>query len=106
MLLAHYIDEPELLPVRRLCRQNADKHVHATIPVVVVPGDQSPTVDGESYYWTTPSGKTRIMYPNAYRWKKVYHPSSYSVRVGFGWLAKRSHEFRKRFVLEQIAEIA
>jgi hypothetical protein len=42
---------------------------------------------GESYYWTTPSGKTRIQYPASYRWPMQYHSSTLCVEVGADWLA-------------------
>lgn len=31
---------------------------------------------GRSYYWTTPSGKTIVRHPNAYKWPTVYHAST------------------------------
>lgn len=58
-------------------------------PIVIVEGDQGPTTEGEAGYWTTPSGKTRITYPNAYKWRKVYHCSTARIVVGREWLADR-----------------
>lgn len=59
---------------------------HATMPVVVVAGTTAPTIEGESYYWTTPSGKTRVRHPNAYGWRTRYWPSTLRVEVGIEWL--------------------
>jgi hypothetical protein len=56
-------------------------------PVVVVDGDQAPTMAGDGYYWTTPGG-TLIRHPNAYQWAKVYHASTRIVEVGAGWIVR------------------
>jgi hypothetical protein len=56
-------------------------------PVIVIPGGRlSPRLVGHSYYWTTPSGKTIVHHPNAYRWPKLYHGSTLRVYVGEQWL--------------------
>jgi hypothetical protein len=45
---------------------------------------QPPKLVGKGFYWTTPGGKL-IHYPNAYRWHKIYHPSTLRVEVGANW---------------------
>lgn len=55
--------------------------------VEVTPGAKAPEAEGTSYYFTTPGGKP-INHPNAYRWPKVYHPSTRHVEVGQGWLQR------------------
>jgi hypothetical protein len=55
------------------------------IPIVEVDGDDPPREAGESFYWTTPSGKTRVSYPRAYGWRTVYHHSTLRVEVGRDW---------------------
>lgn len=64
-------------------------------PVRVVAGGQPPAFTGESYYWTTPSGKTRINHPSAYRWPKLYHSSTLRIEVGVLWLKANdiAHEY-------------
>lgn len=57
----------------------------AAHPVEIVDGSASPSMEGEGFYWTTPGGRP-IQYPNAYKWAKVYHPSSIRVSVGLGWV--------------------
>ncbi len=42
---------------------------------------------GESSYYTTMSGKTRIHYPSAYRWPKMYHPSTRTLHIAVSNLA-------------------
>lgn len=55
-------------------------------PITVVPGAAAPRLTGGSYYWTTPSGKTRVLHPMAYKWRTVYHPSTHAIEVGVEWL--------------------
>ena len=69
---------------RRVLRRLAG--AGAAMPVMVVDGDAAPRVCGESYYWTTPSGKTRVHHPNAYGWRTLYWPSTLRVDVGRDWL--------------------
>ncbi len=76
---------PEL---RRLVRRLARSAT--STPVEVVAGADEPAEAGEGYYWTTPGGK-RIRYPNAYKWPKVYVPSSIRVEVGREWLMQIAH---------------
>lgn len=57
-------------------------------PIIDVDGFAPPTVEGESYHWTTPGGRP-VYHPNAYRraWgKPVYHGSTLRIRVGRGWI--------------------
>lgn len=56
-------------------------------PVEEEPGGAAPRVEGASYYWTTPSGKTVVRYPSAYKWPTRYHSSTRRVVVGVDWLA-------------------
>lgn len=72
----------------------AEVGAHATCPVIVVEGNAAPKMTGESYYWTTPSGKTRVEHPNAYGWPTLYHNSTLAVEVGVGWLLEREPGFR------------
>lgn len=55
-------------------------------PIVVVPGGRPPELVGESYYWTTPSGRTRVRHPNAYGWPTLYHASTRRIEVGEQWV--------------------
>jgi hypothetical protein len=57
-------------------------------PIELKIGNQSPQYSGESYYYTTPSGKTIIRHPSAYRWPKVYHNSTQRITVGQQWVDK------------------
>lgn len=68
--------------VRKLRKQRDN------LPVVIVEGDFAPSVCGSHYYWTTPSGKTRIHYPNAYKWPKLYNHSTRRIEVGDVWAAR------------------
>jgi len=64
-----------------------------SVPIVVLEGDDPPKLLGRSYYWTTPGGRP-IYYPNAYKWPKVYHPSTKRVEVGIGFLESSAHAAR------------
>lgn len=75
---------------RKAARIAAGLHPRDTRPVDVVPGDRRPREEGESYYFTTPSGKTRVRYPNAYKWPTMYWPSTRRVIVGQEWLEKHA----------------
>jgi hypothetical protein len=77
---------------RKLVREIAG--AHRSMPVDVVDGSSSPEVTGESYYWTTPSGKTRVHHPNAYGWRTLYWASTLSVEVGRDWIAEHVVESR------------
>jgi len=58
--------------------------VRANAPVRIVDGSEVRLV-GESSYHTTPSGKTRVKFPNAYKWRTVYHASTLCVEIGRDW---------------------
>ena len=70
--------------LRRYC--GAGKHDTAPFIQVIVGSYQSPKLTGDHPYFTTPSGKTIINYPNAYNWPKSYHPSTRRIEVGLEWL--------------------
>lgn len=72
--------------VASLVRQIAGCSKHDSVQVVMVPGSAAPHQRGESYYWTTPSGKTRVAHPNAYGWPTVYHASTRRIVVGAEWI--------------------
>jgi len=76
---------------RRIARAAAGAHSNARVEVVA--GNAEPAVVGRSYYWTTPSGKTEVRYPNAYGWRTLYHASTRRVEVGVEWLAARAADF-------------
>jgi hypothetical protein len=73
--------------VKSMCRRLAGCNSRDSVRVTMVPGASEPRESGESYYWTTPSGKTRVRYPSAYRWPTVYHASTRVVTVGAEWLS-------------------
>lgn len=57
------------------------------IKIEIIPGIAlAPREVGRSYYWTTPSGKTIVHHPNAYRWPTWYHASTRRVIVGSDWI--------------------
>ncbi len=58
--------------------------VYRNTPVTIVDSNEV-TVTGESYCFTTPSGKTRVQYPGAYKWRTVYHASTLCVEIGRDW---------------------
>lgn len=41
---------------------------------------------GEGFYHTTPSGKTRVHYPGAYKWRTAYVHSSWETTIGLDLL--------------------
>lgn len=54
-------------------------------PLVFEDNDNPPSIQGEGYYWTTLSGKTRVYHPNAYGWPTRYHNSTLHISVGKNW---------------------
>lgn len=66
--------------------------------IEVVPGNEPPKLAGRGFYWTTPSGKTVVHHPNAYRWPKLYHASTRRIEVGERWVKK---EVRRRLSLSR-----
>jgi len=79
------------LTARRIARREANAHNNC--PVEVVAGNVEPRIVGRSYYFTTPSGKTIVKYPNAYGWRTLYHASTIRVEVGVEWLAARDASY-------------
>lgn len=65
-------------------------------PVHIETGDSPPRWEGEEWYFTTPGG-TRIEHPNAYKWPKVYHPSTLAIHVGARWLYRHRGVRREDF---------
>lgn len=78
--------------LRRMIRKNARGCHNASMPIRIVAGGKQPTVEGEPSYHTTPSGKTIVHYPSAYKWKTIYHPSTQRVEVGFNWIVSQFTE--------------
>lgn len=62
-----------------------------SVPVEITKGDSPPKEVGDNFYYTTPGGKP-IAFPNAYKWPKVYHPSTLKIQVGEKWLAKKENQ--------------
>lgn len=59
-------------------------------PVVVVPGNKCPSVEGECQHYVTQSGE-RVHFPSAYRaafGRPIYVPSTIRVEVGLQWLQR------------------
>lgn len=73
----------------KIVREHAGAVGVSAWPIVDVDGFQEPTVEGEGYYHTTISGKTRVYHPNAYGWPTLYHPSTKRIVVGRGWLIEQ-----------------
>ena len=57
-------------------------------PISLVDGNAPPRITGNSYYFTTPSGKTIVRHPSAYGWRTVYHHSTRRIEVGKNWNPK------------------
>jgi len=74
--------------LRRWLRLAAGLVARDTRPVAIVEGDGAPRVAGDSYYWTTPSGKTIVHHHSAYGWPTWYHASTRRVEVGATWLVR------------------
>lgn len=73
---------------RTALRAPAGYHPRHAVPVIVEDGSSPPRAEGSGYYWTTPSGKTVVRYPSAYKWRTLYWPSTRKVVVGREWLAQ------------------
>jgi hypothetical protein len=74
--------------IKQLIRKEANC-VGKPYRIIIIHGNSRPKLTGNSYYWTTPSGKTIIRHPNAYRWAKIYSPSTRRIEVGINWLHRR-----------------
>jgi hypothetical protein len=84
----------ELSQTARKLVRSLVRNAHSSIPVVVVDGGAAPRLTGESYYWTTPSGKTRVRHPKAYGWYTRYWHSTLAVEVGRDWIVEHIVESR------------
>lgn len=67
----------------------------STHPIRLVAGSGSPRWDGEGFYYTTLSGKTRVHSPKAYKWPTVYHCSTRKLDVPILWLLARRPSLRR-----------
>jgi hypothetical protein len=72
----------------RSCVRNAAGMRGSSCPIVVVPGSSRPYSAGSAGYHTTPSGKTRVHHPGAYKWRTLYHHSTQRVEVGAEWVRR------------------
>jgi len=85
-------DNDELIGwVRRAIKRRIDAPNH--VDVVVIDGSKKrensqPKLIGHAGYHTTPSGKTIVTYPSAYKWRTVYHCSTERIDVGREWIRK------------------
>jgi len=70
--------------LRRAIKRGCPSHVR----VVIEEGNTRPQLLGESRYHTTPSGKTVVTYPNAYKHRTVYHCSTERITAGRKWIEK------------------
>ena len=89
--------------IRTTLRRRARLARHDHAPIKVVAGSRPPHETGEGYYWTTPSGRTRVRFPCAYKWRTLYHPSQRHVSVGAAWLTNwlsRSPAYRHLLTME------
>lgn len=78
---------PVLRPLHRMIRDLAG--VSGSHPVVYRPGHAEPHQEGESYHWTTRSGRP-VRYPGAYGWPMTYHRSTICAVVGIDWPGLRT----------------
>jgi hypothetical protein len=58
------------------------------VPVFCRKQDAAFEVRGQGGYHTTPSGKTIVHHPSAYKWRTVYHASTLEVNVNPRFLAR------------------
>jgi hypothetical protein len=76
------------LSQRRAILRSANQP-QTNIRIEVVPGIAlAPRTVGQSYYWTTPSGRTIVHHPQAYGYRTLYHASTRRVIVGEQWVAQ------------------
>ena len=55
--------------------------------IMILPDSyEPPKKAGESFYHTTPSGRTIVRYPRAYGYPTLYHNSTRRVEVGEHWI--------------------
>jgi len=85
-------DNDELIGwVRRAIKRLIGAPSH--VDVVTIEGSKKqknspPKLAGHAGYHTTPSGKTIVTYPSAYKWRTVYHCSTERIEVGREWIRK------------------
>jgi len=85
-------DNDELIGwVRRAIKRQIGAPSH--VDVVIIEGSKKqenspPKLAGHAGYHTTPSGKTIVTHPGAYKWRTVYHRSTEQVEVGREWVRK------------------
>ena len=84
---------------RRVARVFAGEYWMAR-PVEVVEGRSPPELIGDSYYFTTPSGNTRVHHPGAYKWPTRYWPSTKRIEVGRKWLDEVAPLFEGKSLAE------
>lgn len=73
--------------IASMCRRLAGCSKYDNVSVILFPGPSEPTECGRGPYHTTPSGKTIVRYPSAYRWPTWYHASTRRVEVGADWIS-------------------
>lgn len=56
----------------------------SAVLVLLVPGDDRPRIQGQSFYHTTPGGRP-VRYPMAYGYRTVYQPSTRRIEIGEQW---------------------
>jgi hypothetical protein len=70
---------------KQVIKLNAGVETLVGNPIMIERGVYAPTIKGTGFYWTTPGGKI-INYPNAYKWRKIYHASTRRLAVSEEWL--------------------
>jgi len=70
--------------INTLMRQLAG-HTGTHVIVRYLRGRKPAVLGGVAGHHTTPSGKTVVRYPGAYKWKTVYHCSTEHITVGTRW---------------------
>ncbi len=71
-------------------------------PIEFSDGFDEPQLRGHRQYWTTPSGKTVVRFPNAYKWPTKYHHSTLHIVVGAGWVLAVVMEAEKQLFEERV----
>jgi hypothetical protein len=80
-------DNAHVTWLRRAIKRHCGAPSHCDV-VVMENGHKPPKIVGERGYHTTPSGKTVVTYPSAYKWRTVYHRSTARVEVSYMWITK------------------
>lgn len=76
------------MTLKTLIRDELGLNRYNRCPIELVKGDCAPHFEGKRGHWTTPSGKTIVHYPNAYKYTKVYHRSTRKIVVGEQWVLR------------------